>query len=851
MSYDRSVERSRNPGAPALALLLAAACGSDEPAQVSDPLHGALAALHAATDDGARSRALAELERQLAAGPRDGERPDAERSTDPGTWIAALNTLESWGRGGWALGAPAAVHAERLRAQLATRDAEAKAGPLEAALCAWLLRRCVESGRRADADPTPAVTAATERFVAPGRGDHAWTLVLSAMLVRDEGRDDTALRLLAAADRALAMQSGSSIADAGFVQLERASCFQNLGRHADAARALREAAQANEAWQPVDELGQARRRRDRQTIALALLRQASDTGLHARALDDLERLRAEGADADVAAQLPYYEALALRALGRADEAARALDRALAEPRLDAKLRAMAWLERAAAALEAGAFDVAAAALDEHTALATAAGPSAWPLQTARAIALRAGLARRRATDVAELTRAFAQARAAYRALLASLRPPDDGLGTGILAFAPRRLLVDELIELALRVDGGVSGLTTALDEVLAAQALGSLARSLAAPIPTLAAVRATLLPREGDGMLVFVPGAAATHLFAVDAQAVLHARIPAVEELQPVLRALWRELAAAPRDGLASARARFHDVARAAATRLIPATLGARVRGWQRVLVVGHEVVQRIPFEVLPLDDAPPAEAAASGHAREVLVLPSTAVGLALATRATTQDPAPKTLLALVAPREDDAAPNDDELRFDAASRARIAAAWPQARWCVEGEASLERLGEDRPTALLLFAHGVFDPLRGRPRGLRLARSAALDDGRLFPDRLESWLARRETSPGARLAPFVLLAACSASGTDPKLGSDDADHLGASCLRGGAQLVLIAAAPLEQDATAALAAATLEGFARHADPLRALRDARDELRETARFDHPHSWGTWVAFGWWR
>jgi tetratricopeptide (TPR) repeat protein len=851
MSCDSSDERPRTPSAAALALLLAAACGSDEPVSAEDPLHGALAALHAAADDGARSRALAELERQLAAGPRDGGRRDAEPGTDPGTWITALNTLESWGRGGWALGAPAAVHAERLRARLAMQDAAAKAGPLEAALCAWLLRRCVESGRRADADPSPAVAAATERFVAPGRGDHAWTLVLSAMLARDEGRDDTALRLLAAADRALAMQSGSGIADAGFVRLERASCFQNLGRHADAARALHEAAQVNDAWRPADEAGRARRRRDRQTIALALVRQSSDAGLHARALDDLERLRAEGADADVLAQLPYYQALALRALGRADEAARALDRALAEPRLDAKLRAMAWLERAAAALDADAFDVATAALDEHAALATAAGPSAWPLQTARAIALRAGLARRRATDAAELTRAFAQARAAYRTLLAALRPPDDGLGTGILAFAPRRLLVDELIELALRVDAGASGLITALDEVLAAQALGSLARSLAAPTPTLAGVRATLLPREGDGMLVFVPGAAATHLFAVDAQALVHARLPAVEELQPVLRALWRELAAPPRDGLATARARFHDVARAAATRLIPATIGARVRGWQRVFVVGHEVVQRIPLEVLPLDDAPPDHAVAPSRAPEVLVLPSTAVGLALATRSTSPAPPPGNLLAMIAPRRDHAAPDDDELRFDAAARARITAAWPEARWCVEDEACLERLGEVRPAALLLFAHGVFDPLRGRPRGLRLARSAALDDGQLYPDRLETWLARRDAAAGTRLAPFVLLAACNASGTDPKLGGDDADHLGASCLRGGAQLVLIAAAPLEQDATAALAAATLAGFAAHHDPARALRDARDELRRTPRFDHPHYWGTWVAFGWWR
>ncbi|MBI5851846.1 MAG: CHAT domain-containing protein [Planctomycetes bacterium] len=822
----------------AVAVLLAAACSREAAQPVAvHPLRVAIATLAASTTNDARREALAVLERTAEATWTDA------RATDVAPWIEAIGTLESWERGGWSLREPALARAIRVRASLANAGAGATANAFEAAITVWLLRRRTERGPGPfGGDDLDDVVRRLDiaRWVSAGDGDHAWTLILCAVLERDAGREDRALSLLAAADRALALQSGTTEPDRCFVALERASCFQNLGRHADAARILREASRLAEASQPVDVAGRARQRRDRHTTALALVRQASDAGLHSRVLDDAAKLRAAEPDADLGAQLPFYEAVALRALGRSDDARHELDLALADESLDPKSRAMAWLERAAVALDAGEFDTVLRALDEHRSLVARAGDGAWPMQTARAIALRAGLDRRRSTDAAGLTTARDRARSAYRAFLASCRPPDDGLGTGILAFAPRRLLIDELIELTLRVDSTESGVVAALDDVLAAHAIGSLAKSLDAPAPTVTAVRDRLLTRDGDGLLVLVPGAAATHAFALDRRRVVHARLAPVEALESALRALWRELAAPPRDASNVARARFDAAAGDVARALFPAPVAERLRTWRRVFVTGTEVVQRIPLDVLPLPGA-----GVLGIERDVVALPSCAVGLALAARAAeptaTAGTPTRSLLALVAPPP---VPGADEpaVRFADIARERILKQWPATRWLTGRAAHLDSLADATPSALLVFAHGDFDPLRGRPRGVLLAPCQSAPDGRLFPDILES--------SGVRVPWFVLLGACHASGTDPKLGGDDADHLGASLLRCGARLVLIAASPLEQDATAQLAAAALESVASDGDPSQALRRARVSLRADARFDHPHAWGTWVAYGWW-
>lgn len=578
-----------------------------------------------------------------------------------------------------------------------------------------------------------------------------------------------------------------------------------------------------------------------QVVELARLRFESETGLCDRALDTVTRLRDRHPADDIAAQVRYYEAVALRGHGETAAADAALVTVLGSDGLDRKLRCMALLDHAASAIADRDFGRAREALDDCHRVATLDGASS-PLLTAREGGLRAALLRREGGDPRRIAEAFDLACRSYHDFLDAWSATDDRSAAGILGFAPRRRLIEEVITLALEHAPAEEGVALALEEALRARAAGGLARALGAPRPTLAAIRRLLTPRRDTGLLVFVPGFEHTHAFAVDGERLVHVLLPRVEQIGGAVDDVWRELAPSPLPDLSASRARCDAALRRLSDLVVARGLGEQLRDWKSFVFVGADVMRHLPIDLLTVDVA--SSSRSLGEHALVSELPSTAVGLALAGAAPiggVAHCAQTRVLALVAPS---AAEGDamEAVAFDGRARDRLRSAVPGLSWREGADAVLESI-HPGDGALLWFAHGVFDPQRARPSGVQVTPSAGAPSGRVFPDDFDRL--------DLQAPPLCLLAACGATNVEVKLGGDDSDHLGASLLRKGARMVFLAAAPLEQEATARLCASILSEFAGGAPPLVALHHARAALRAEPRFDHPHYWATFVAYGLWR
>lgn len=680
-----------------------------------------------------------------------------------------------------------------------------------------------------------------DRYICEGVGNQPWVLIRASMQFRAMGRTDVALAHLSRALESIGLQVGDMGMQQAFVGLERASCFQRLGRNADANRELGGVYRALQSWKPKSELLVGWRLEVIATTRLAIVRQWCNSGRYERALSEIRALRKAEQEPRVASQLHYYEAVALRALAEAssEEIESCLDRALEANSLAANVRGMATLEQAAHFIDVGKRVEARQSLAAHREL-RAAHPGSWPLQRIRAIALDARLARLEGRSRTELVARAVEVRAAYRDFLNVWRESADGLAVGTLAFVERRILVGELIELTLLETPGPKGVEAALEEVFAARANGALARSLGARQPTLADLRREVLTSERDGLIVLLPSAEHTHLFAVDRGKSQHVRLPSLEALGPAIDELWRLLAMPPTGPGASGAKEFSASAASLGREVFPEPIAELLRRWKRVHVVGTDLLQRLPLEVLEVEGI-----GVLGLERQLVNLPSVAVGLALAERGQAPSEAKPSLRALVGPQAARGVRELSPVEFDEKARDLLEQSFEGDRliWHTGAEAVLEwSPDEARATALLLFAHGERDSSRTRPLGVRVAPSSGVPDGRLFPDVLEAL-------EGDGVSELVVLAACGVGGAEQKAGSDDGDHLGAAFLRRGARLTLISAAPLEQRATAWLCAWFFEGIAEGKSPSEALRLARRQLRATEGFAHPHYWGTLVPFGW--
>lgn len=484
---------------------------------------------------------------------------------------------------------------------------------------------------------------------------------------------------------------------------------------------------------------------------------------------------------------------AARATGWLDAALLSDTTSVDEKRLARNVK-LAWL------LDQGRLDDAAGLLAEAEADLSALADSGAALNE-RSLHL-AALAVRHASLAGSQPGVLAERCEALRSLFDEMlarwaEQPAGRSGVGPLFFADRRMALAELIGATVALRREPEPESAALQHVIRAQSLGSLARELGAGEVTAAEVRSTLAGPE-RGVLVFVPGAAASHVFAVAADRTRHSRIEAgaftIDRLRRRLLVAMQAVrggsgGAALRGELADARARLSRA-------LLPDSVREALSGWRHVTVVGLESLGYLPFEYLESSDG-----RALGIARSVGYLPSLPVGVWLARERPARAPRPagqgRVLLAACPDLVLADPPRGfSPLPFGAAEKAQLADGLEAARvgWLTGGEAAFDRILALDPAdhdVLQILAHGVRDEHRDDPQGV------ALPGGHLWGPDLE-----RRALPG-----LVVLTACRAGRGRLRRG-DDGRHLwSGAALVGGARAVVLPWLEVDYRATLAFSAA--------------------------------------------
>jgi tetratricopeptide (TPR) repeat protein len=414
---------------------------------------------------------------------------------------------------------------------------------------------------------------------------------------------------------------------------------------------------------------------------------------------------------------------------------------------------------------------------------------------------------------------LAKARAGLAGMIAEWRTaPRRPGGVGFLKVSYRRELIAAVVDLTLALDPSTVGKERALDTLLGAQGEGALVADLGGGAVDLAQLRARFLG-ERHGCLVFLPGRTGTHLFAFDRERVVHDRLSALVELDPLLDSFERSLFAAPARRERGPEALLAALERDAA-RLASELIGPEVRGlltsWESVTVVGSELLGRLPLECLPL--GPEGELLGLTHA--VDGVPSLALAARLSELGAADRGVAQPALLFVG----DLNPADptaemevvaaDELR--AAVRPLLDPFERERREVLIGAGSdwdkvAAALRARGPVGVLHFlAHGAYDADRERGACLALA-------SRVFADDVEAL---------ERTGRLVILSACGAARGPERHGSDNLAHLGGAFLRAGARCVILTRADVLLGRTLSLDRELHEQLASGVAAAEALRRAR-------------------------
>jgi hypothetical protein len=788
-------------------------------------LLAAHATLIAAADASSARAALASFEALLDAAVEPSQANTA-------AWLLALTRLEQLERAGWRTTKRSFAHAIERVADSELAASRPVADPIEAAAAVWLLRRAELGIEAADADALARrlPRSGWSRFAGSTTTDHGWTLVLLARAARERGELDDARAALELASATVGVDGAAALRLRCFLALESASIDQELGRHGDAQQRLVTAAALVDAADSGIDL--AIQRELEQLVALARVRQAVDVGEWERARRFADRLLAKTEDGALRAQVEFYRAFATWSSGDRVTASPGLHAAMTDRRLEPKLAAMARLELVSGALAAGEYDRARELLGNEAGFGGDDPRGAWPLLAARAMACAARLAV--ATGAADAKARIAAAGAAFRDFVDMCARSHDPIGNAPFAFAPRRQLVEDILDL-YGVDGpDHAGVIAATEEMMRVRSRGALSRAIGGTAPTIGRVRDGLLRDARDRLVLLVPARRHTHVFVIGKDSIAHHRGGAPEQVDEAAVAVWRELVtpSALTDPQSSARLFGH--AQRLAALLFGDVLAADLSAARRLLLVGGEVLRRVPLEALVLPTPRGGrEASPLGLTHEIAYLPSSAAALALAERVRERSPTAG-LRAHVLIGKDDAV--GGAVAFPDDARERLERTIPGLRWL--------RRFVDVTTAgdhlAIWFAHGVEDPERSRSRGMLLEAAGDLLGERVFAEHFEKG--------GFRASPIHVLAICEGLNTEPKLGGEDVDHLGATLLEVGSASVLASAAPLHQEATAVLIAAIVERVVAGESIAAAMRSARCELASSERYCHPHYWATLTLFG---
>lgn len=609
----------------------------------------------------------------------------------------------------------------------------------------------------------------------------------------------------------------------------RGQCLRDLGLYGEARVAYaREKEEADASEHP--------------TTRIAHVLHVTDLGLltedfdHVRDLVERSRQLFDGTDYEPV--LDLTDGAALSELAREerdpDERARlvalaqqALVRARDDESLDVENAMIADLALADLELRAGALDEAAkhlASARERLALegVTLAKRRAKLLSHEARLALARGVAQDELAPVRE------SMLDAYDELLRERAGAPYRLGgVGFLNVADRRELASTLVRVLIAADESGAAAEQALDQLLRAEALGTLARELGAPAMTVARVRKTLLG-PGRGVLFYLVAKERSHVFAFDREVVLHEELPSKDELVRELRELVGALGTRP-STLGSKDAVKRHLARLGAATpsldvLLPKRVAARVAGWSGLTVLGLELVGSPPLELAPLRGGP------LGHRLAIDRAPSLALAAHLAGSAA---PAERTVdLVLAAELAIDpqrlpagvGAVDVEPIEFGEGTAEPLTEPWDETRVLLGADANVSAIAGAASSArvLHLFFHGV--QLGGRERSGALVLPG-LDGVELLT------CERVETELAGKVPPLVVLSACGSGRAPLRAGDDELAHLGSAFLRAGARAVVLSRAQIELDTTMRLTAAFHERLAKGDSPAEALRAARVRLAQ--------------------
>jgi hypothetical protein len=341
---------------------------------------------------------------------------------------------------------------------------------------------------------------------------------------------------------------------------------------------------------------------------------------------------------------------------------------------------------------------------------------------------------------------------------------DDGVG--LLHLGEERGLLSELIslEVALEADGPAR----ALAHVANVHALATRHRRAGRVAPIECDAAAFGIAEHG-GLLVYVTGIDASHLFLVDARGTSHFELPAVAHMNAARSAF--EAAFEPRRGDALPAAE----ARALADVLLPPDARESMRSWRSCAIVGLDLLRYVPFEVLPWQAT-----STLGAELAVSYQPDLVTAAALARRAPPErSDAGPLVVCVAAPRL--AAPLEP-LALTAEQVERLAAGTVRSRVDVVAGAAadaraLERACASGALVLHVVTHGVEV---GGATALALAGAAGTT----------ALFGAREVEALPRVPPLVILSACR-TGDVGRLGEAGLDGLAGAFLERGAQCVLV------------------------------------------------------------
>lgn len=424
--------------------------------------------------------------------------------------------------------------------------------------------------------------------------------------------------------------------------------------------------------------------------------------------------------------------------------------------------------------------------------------------------------------------------AAYRRFAEQWRatPLREG-GLGILEYYPLRALISESIRVSQALGRTKEG---SLALWLDACSLDSLSRKIGAGAPTLDAIRRHLLQGATDrGILAFLPAADRTHLIVVATEEVEILTLRSYDEIIPKCRQVSDEiLRVGSSRGADDERLpdSLVDKLVELGRELFPPELDAVSSRWRGISIVGAELLDRCPFELLPFRDR-----GLVGCALAVDFPPSLAFAVAIASAPIRAGLNDVRLIAAPAPID----PDSDELTaIDGSSYPVLEISREHAERILSHYANPTRLefGAEAgwPTGptdelastlvLEILTHGGFDPLDPRAARLLLRERDGTGLGWLDATRVDRSFSGTVGSP-----PIVILAACGSGQHAARRGDPQSSSLAGAWLANGSRVVVVSQHDLDLRTAVEFSEQVHAEFARNRSPAEAVRLARAEASQ--------------------